>query len=121
MRFPILAATALFAHGVTGQAEIAKPHDHGHERTEAEKQIYKGNFDDAQSQPRTLADWQGDWQSANPLLLDGALDPVMAKKAVGGDRTAAEYQACHEIGCKTDVNHIVIEGDSLASTARPRQ
>lgn len=110
----LLTASALLALGLSAQAETGKAtHDHTHETTEVEQQIYKGYFEDAQIQPRTLADWQGDWQSVYPLLLDGTLDPVMAHKAEHGEKTAEEYKAYYEIGYKTDVNRIVIDGDQV--------
>lgn len=49
-------------------------HDHAHS---ADRTIYKGYFEDHQIQPRALSDWEGDWQSVYPLLVDGTLDPVM--------------------------------------------
>lgn len=112
----LLTASALLAFSFAAQAETTKgthDHDHAHELTEAEQQIYKGYFDDTQIQPRTLADWQGDWQSVYPLLMDGTLDPVMAKKAEGGEKNAEEYKAYYEIGYKTDVNRIEIVGDQF--------
>lgn len=110
----LLTACAVAAVSLSVQAETTKAtHDHAHEMTEAEKQIYKGYFEDAQIQPRTLADWQGDWQSVYPLLMDGTLDPVMADKAEHGDKAAEDYKAYYEIGYKTDVNRIVIEGDQV--------
>lgn len=111
-----IAASALFALASAGFAETTKTaaHDHDHaEQTEAEKQIYQGYFEDAQIQPRALADWEGDWQSVYPLLVDGTLDPVMAKKAETGDKTAGEYRDYYDIGYKTDVNRIVIAGDGV--------
>jgi zinc transport system substrate-binding protein len=112
----ILTASALLALSLSAHAETTKAahdHDHAHEMTEAEQQIYNGYFEDAQIQSRPLADWQGDWQSVYPLLIDGTLDPVMAKKAEGGDQTAEEYKAYYKIGYETDVNRIVIEGDQV--------
>jgi len=109
----LLTASALLALSLVAQAETTKSHDHAHEMTEAEKQVYKGYFEDAQVQPRTLADWQGDWQSVYPLLLDGTLDPVMAHKGEHGDKTAEEYKAYYEVGYQTDVNRIVIKDDSF--------
>jgi zinc transport system substrate-binding protein len=113
MRAVLLTASTFLALALTAQAETTKAHDHGPVMTEAEQQIYKGYFEDTQIQPRTLADWQGDWQSVYPLLMNGTLDPVMAKKAESGDKTAEEYKAYYEIGYKTDVNRIVIEGDNF--------
>ncbi len=88
-----------------GEDKEAHSHDHG------DDQIYKGYFEDSQIKDRALSDWAGDWQSVYSYLLDGTLDPVMAHKAEGGGKTAEEYKAYYEIGYKTDVERITIEGD----------
>lgn len=90
-----------------------KDHAHSHAEDSAEKTVEKGYFDDAQVQARPLSDWAGDWQSVYPLLADGTLDPVMAKKAESGTKTAAEYRASYEAGYKTDTDRIRIEGDRV--------
>jgi len=90
-----------------GEGKEAHSHDHG------DDQIYKGYFEDSQIQDRALSDWEGDWQSVYPYLQDGTLDPVMAHKAEGGEQTADEYKAYYEIGYKTDVERITIEGDTV--------
>jgi zinc transport system substrate-binding protein len=111
--FPLAAVALLGLTSVTF-AETAKTDTHVHtEPSEAEMQIYKGYFEDSQIQPRALSDWEGDWQSVYPLLTDGTLDPVMAKKAEGGDKTAEEYKAYYDIGYKTDVDRILIAGASV--------
>ncbi|WCJ63324.1 metal-binding protein ZinT [Agrobacterium tumefaciens] len=110
----LVAAAAATAAG--GDKPAAHSHSHGHDHsqmTEAEKQVYKGYFEDAQVKPRPLTDWEGDWQSVYPYLLNGSLDSVMAEKAAHGDKTAAEYRAYYEIGYKTDVNRVVIAPDSV--------
>ena len=114
----VLAGAALAGNTVTltpvpggptpAAATATAGHDHAHD------DVYRGYFQADQIRPRTLADWQGDWQSVYPLLISGALDPVMAHKAEHGDKTAAEYRAYYEIGYKTDVNRIVIDGDNVA-------
>jgi zinc transport system substrate-binding protein len=114
LTLPLITATAIMALSFAAQAETTKAaHDHDHAMTEAEKQVYNGYFDDAQIQRRTLADWEGDWQSVYPLLQDGTLDPVMAHKAEHGEMTAEEYKAYYEVGYKTDVNRVVIDGDNF--------
>ncbi|MAB00006.1 MAG: metal-binding protein ZinT [Stappia sp.] len=87
-------------------------HDHGHDH--GERSVYKGYFEDSAVAERPLADWEGDWQSVYPYLADGTLDPVMAHKADHGEKTAEEYKAYYEVGYKTDVNRIVIDGDRVA-------
>ncbi|WP_374637550.1 ZinT family metal-binding protein [Paracoccus sp. (in: a-proteobacteria)] len=91
-------------------------HDHGHDAKPAAdtKSVYKGYFEDSQIRDRTLADWQGDWQSVYPYLADGTLDPVMAHKAEHGDKSAAEYRAYYQTGYRTDVGRIVIAGDRVS-------
>ncbi len=104
------------------QAQEAKgnsaKHDHSHKHShdhssDAERQIYKGYFEDSQIQPRQLTDWQGEWQSVFPYLQDGTLDPVMAHKAEHGSKSAEEYKAYYETGYRTDVDRIVIGADSV--------
>lgn len=104
------------------QAQEAKDnsakHDHSHKHShdhssDAERQIYKGYFEDSQIQPRQLTDWQGEWQSVYPYLQDGTLDPVMAHKAEHGSKSAEEYKAYYETGYRTDVDRIVIGADSV--------
>ncbi|WP_246184842.1 ZinT family metal-binding protein [Paracoccus aestuariivivens] len=90
--------------------EHAHDHDHGNDAAAA---IRKGHFDDSEIQDRTLSDWEGDWQSVYPYLVDGTLDPVMAHKAEHGDKTAAEYRDYYEAGYRTDVDRIVIKGDRI--------
>ena len=66
-------------------------------------------------QDRTLADWQGDWQSVYPYLLDGTLDPVFAHKAAEKqDKTEAEYKTYYTAGYQTDIERITIDGDTIA-------
>lgn len=99
--------------GAQEQSKESAAHSHSHSHDAAAKQIYKGYFEDDQIKARTLADWQGDWQSVYPYLLDGTLDPVMAHKAEHGDKSADEYRAYYETGYKTDVNRIVIADDTV--------
>ncbi|MEQ8896544.1 MAG: metal-binding protein ZinT [Roseovarius sp.] len=105
-----LAAPALASES----AEKSQDHGHSHGAESKEKSdIYKGYFEDSQIQARPLSDWQGDWQSVYPHLMDGSLDPVMDHKAAHGDKTAAEYRAYYETGYATDVDRIEITGDRL--------
>ena len=110
----LMTAPALAAGKDKTSTAHSHSHDHSHGQTEAEKQIYKGYFEDAQVKPRMLSDWEGDWQSVYPYLLNGSRDGIMAEKAAHGDKTAAEYRAYYEIGYKTDVNRITIKGDNVA-------
>ncbi|KZY39711.1 metal-binding protein ZinT [Roseovarius sp. HI0049] len=91
-----------------------KDHDHDHSHAEShQSDIYKGYFEDSQIAPRPLSDWEGDWQSVYPYLMDDSLDPVMQHKAEHGDKTAGEYRAYYETGYATDVDRIEITGDRV--------
>lgn len=50
------------------------------------------DFADSDVKDRNLSDWNGEWQSAYPYILDGTLDPVMEKKAESGTKTAEDYK-----------------------------
>jgi zinc transport system substrate-binding protein len=106
----ITAQAQAQSSGGSGDASSAHEQSHAHGSDDA---IYNGYFNDEQIEARTLADWQGDWQSVYPYLTSGALDPVMAHKAEHGDMSAEEYRAYYETGYKTDVDRIVIDGDSF--------
>ncbi len=94
-------------HAHDGEKGYSHAHDHG------DDQIYKGYFEDDQVKERTLTDWAGDWQSVYPYLKDGTLDPVMAHKAEHGDKSVDEYKAYYEIGYRTNVERIRIDGDAV--------
>lgn len=91
----------------------AHDHDHDHSHDPVSDKIRRGIFDDAQIRDRALSDWQGDWQSVYPHLQDGTLDVVMAHKARTGSKSAEEYRAEYETGYRTEIDRIVIEGDSV--------
>jgi zinc transport system substrate-binding protein len=89
---------------VEGMQDDEEGHDHSHEHEE---------FTAADIKDRALTDWAGDWQSVYPRLLDGTLDPVMEHTAEDGEKTAREYYEQYETAYKTDVDRLVITGDSI--------
>lgn len=91
-------------------------HQHTHQQDEASKKIYQGYFETDQVKARNLSDYEGEWQSIYPYLLDGTLDVVMAAKATKGDKTANEYRAYYDIGYKTDIRRIVISAHTISFT-----
>ena len=105
------------AHGHAHEADHGHAPEHAHDhaqenmRNHGPDAVRKGHFDDTQVQPRLLGDWEGDWQSVYPHLIDGTLDPVMAHKAEHGDRSAAAFREEYEAGYRTDVDRIRIDGD----------
>lgn len=109
----LLLAGNVIAMG-TVQAKSTKGHDHAHSHAHgAKSEVYNGYFKDDQVKSRTLEDWEGEWQSVYPYLIDGTLDPVMADKAKHGDKSASEYRAYYDVGYKTDVDRIIIAGASV--------
>lgn len=104
----LLLTTAVMADNHKGHS-----HSHAHDHSKAASDISKGYFEDGQVKPRALSDWEGDWQSVYPYLLDGSLDPVMAHKAEHGTKTAKEYRDEYDTGYKTDVERIVIKGEDV--------
>ena len=92
-------------------------HQHSHAKSDSHfhgsDAIYKGYFEDSQINDRQLSDWRGDWQSVYPYLQDGTLDAVMEHKAEHGTMSADEYHAYYDIGYKTDVDRISIDGSSV--------
>lgn len=107
-----LSVPALADHAKDKEHDHAHDHSHDHAQGEA-KSVHDGYFEDSQIATRQLSDWEGDWQSVYSYLMNGTLDPVMAHKAEHGDKTAEEYRAYYETGYKTDVERIVIDGDTV--------
>ena len=82
-------------------------HDHGKEVS---------TFEDNEVKDRPLSDWEGDWQSAYPLVLDGSLDEAWEHKSEDGSMTAKEYKDYYTMGYKTDYNTISIHFDHIKFT-----
>lgn len=93
---------------------LAHSHSHGKPLTEAEKRANEGIFDNKDVKDRALSDWDGMWQSVNPYLLKGDLDPVMEKKAQkDSSKTVAQYKAYYQKGYATDIDTIGIENNIM--------
>ncbi len=89
------------------QAEEEHEHDHGKEVS---------TFEDKEVKDRSLSDWEGDWQSPYPLVLDGTLDEAWAEKAEDGKMTAQEYKEYYKTGYKTDIASVTIKGNKITYT-----
>ncbi|MBZ5753822.1 metal-binding protein ZinT [Metabacillus rhizolycopersici] len=88
-------------------------HDHDH-ADEKQKEIYSGIFEDDEVEDRELSDWEGDWQSVYPYLLDGTLDEVLQKKVeTNKDKTFKEYKDYYKVGYETDIERVVIKDDTM--------
>lgn len=68
-----------------GMQEIEHEHEHKHSKEVS-------TFEDDEVKDRPLSDWEGDWQSAYPLVLDGSLDEAWEHKSEDGSMTAEEYK-----------------------------
>ncbi len=86
-----------------------KGHDHDHSKEVS-------TFEDDEVKDRALSDWEGDWQSAYPLVLDGSLDEAWEHKAESGKMTAEEYKDYYTKGYKSDYNAISIHDDHIKFT-----
>nr|WP_246201452.1 metal-binding protein ZinT [Budvicia diplopodorum] len=104
---------------ISFQSVAANSHDHGHNQSEKALKASKGVFDDKDAKDRSLSDWDGVWQSLNPYLLNGDLDPVLAEKAKNNkDKTVEEYRAYYKKGYATDVDMIGIENGVIEFHSR---
>lgn len=92
---------------------MAHDHHHGKPLTEVERRASEGIIDDKDVKDRSLSDWDGIWQSLNPYLLNGDLDPVLEKKAQHGDKTVEEYRAYYKKGYATNIDTIGIENNVI--------
>lgn len=110
----LLAAGQVQAQSATAAAGQGAAAGHGQSHAHDARSVYKGYFDDDQIAQRPLSDWAGKWQSVYPLLRDGTLDPVMAHKAENGGKSQAEHRAHYEVGYRTDVDHVTIDGDRVS-------
>ncbi|WP_106449836.1 metal-binding protein ZinT [Trichococcus alkaliphilus] len=73
-----------------------------------------GIFEDNQVADRPLSDWEGEWQSVYPYLLDGTLDSVFAEKARDtGEKTAEEYKDYYTVGYESTFTGLTIAGDTI--------
>jgi zinc transport system substrate-binding protein len=64
----LLALSLVWAVSIPAyEATAAQKETHAHSHSD-EKTIAKGYFKDEDVKPRTLADWQGEWQSLYPHL-----------------------------------------------------
>ncbi len=91
-------------------------HDHDHEHDEHDHSKEVSTFEDDEVQDRPLSDWEGDWQSAYPLVLDGSLDEAWEHKSEDGGMTAAEYKDYYTKGYKSDYNAISIHDNHIKFT-----
>ncbi len=92
-----------------GMQEDEHEHDHDHDK-------HVSTFEDDEVKDRALSDWEGDWQSAYPLVLDGSLDEAWEHKAESGKMTAEEYKDYYTKGYKSDYNAISIHDDHIRFT-----
>lgn len=112
-RVGVIALGALIVSSAQVMAQTAENSATTHTHTHSHKDDGPSLVDAAAVKARNLSDWGGDWQSLYPLLQDGTLDAVMEHKAEHGEKSAEEYRAYYEVGYKTDVERILIDGPSV--------
>lgn len=94
-----------------GMQESEHDHDHDHEHSKT-----VSTFENDEVRDRPLSDWEGDWQSAYPLVLDGSLDEAWEHKSEDGKMTAEEYKEYYTKGYKSDYDAISIHDDHITFT-----
>lgn len=105
---------ALGALLISQHAVAHAHHAHGKPLTEMEQKAAEGIFNDREVRERSLADWDGVWQSVYPYLLNGDLDPVFKKRAEQDKGQSAEaIKAYYRKGYATDVESIGIENNIM--------
>lgn len=107
--FPTYYPTSMSADDIVEEMTGGESHDHDHSKEVS-------TFEDDEVQDRPLSDWEGDWQSAYPLVLDGSLDEAWEHKSEDGSMTAEEYKDYYTKGYKTDYNAISIHDDHIKFT-----
>lgn len=104
----------LLAFAILSLQFTTAQHHHNHaEESNDERLASQGVFEDIHVKDRALTDWQGNWQSVYPYLLNGDLDEVFESKAANGDKTFDEYKQYYSIGYEGTVNFINIKGSSM--------
>lgn len=95
---------------VEGMQE-AHDHLHSHTHTRHKEVSY---FNDDEVKDRGLDNWQGEWQSAYPLLMKGELDRVFEFKEQEGDKSKEEYKKYYETGYRTEYKEIIINDNMIS-------
>ncbi|MDU6434503.1 MAG: metal-binding protein ZinT [Pantoea sp.] len=104
------ALTVLVMLTISGQVMAHGHHSHGPALSQMEQKAAEGIFDNKDVRDRTLADWEGVWDSVYPLLQQGKLDPVFVKKAQkDGRKSPEQYKAYYRKGYATDIDRMGIE------------
>lgn len=96
--------------------QVSEHHHHDDEDDEDEHHHHSkevSTFEDHEVKDRSLSDWEGNWQSPYPLVLDGTLDHAWEEKAESGNMTAEEYKEYYKTGYKTDIASVSIKGNQI--------
>lgn len=104
-----LYTTFSHSHGDTEHEEHSKE-NHSHFEHKHAPAIFK----DSEVKDRSLSDWQGEFKSVYPLLLDGSLDEVFTLKALNSKQTAKEIKEYYNEGYKGDISKIIISKDEMS-------
>lgn len=83
-------------------------------KTEKEKNVYNGYFEDSAVKDRDLSDYAGEWKSVYPLLENGDLDQVFDIKSKRElTKSAQQFKEYYEMGYRSDIDNIKIDGNTM--------
>ncbi|TQR26684.1 metal ABC transporter solute-binding protein, Zn/Mn family [Campylobacter sp. MIT 97-5078] len=71
-------------------------------------------FKDSEVKDRTINDYQGEFYSVYPLLLDDSLDEIFYLKALNNKQSKNEIKAYYKEGYKSDIDKILINNDNIS-------
>ena len=104
----------------------ADEHEHHHDHDDEDEHDHDDEhehgkevsvFEESEVQDRNLTDWEGEWQSPYPFVLDGSLDPAFeAMEETKGEMTAEEYKEYYKTGYETDIVSVNIKGNNIEYT-----
>ena len=93
-----------------------KHNDHHHYHHKEHKKSYDGIFDDKDIKDRDISDWNGEYNSIYPYLLNGSFDIVLEAKASASNsnKNFQEYKEYYKKGYKSDIKRIVINNENIS-------
>lgn len=84
---------------------------------QTEETLENGYFEDKDIKDRPLTNWEGNWQSVYPYVLDGTLDQVFEYKSkINQDKSNQEYKTYYQAGYETKIKNIEIAGNNITYT-----
>ncbi|NDJ27813.1 hypothetical protein DMB95_05695 [Campylobacter sp. MIT 12-8780] len=88
-------------------------HQEGEHETHFEHKHAPAVFKDSEVKDRSINDYQGEFYSVYPLLLDDSLDEVFYLKALNNKQSKDEIKAYYKEGYKSDIDKIIIAQNTI--------